>query len=1181
MGLFKKKIRNPYEKKKEGRHRTFKNIAIASLMVMFVAIGIVAVIATSQRSARLNTRVSFTAEDVAANVYLKVTHVKSRDGSTDVEIPRGNITNLSAIDNEDTDGAGYTGMIKLMPNSTAGPEVGIPKQDLVEAGAVLNLPDGASTWATYVRYDIKVVNNSSKNIGVRFDLNLMVASTPLGRKDNNLVLDYMAYDNNGEQSKDIENGVDILSAENVSDKRGTSTRVAEFTVWVNVDNPALNVSDTDIDINITLTSENENNAYDGVLVKKGEIIQMDTNSDGTSERYKVIGVDGDDVKLLAMDNLNNTTYNWYDEDEWEYEGFPGMTYVKYIGSAVDTALTAWYDSRTIKSAIKSTEITRHAYQLGPSEPIDYDYTFQYNWGNNKRYLTDSATANASISRYVYEIGVEEIYAYFGKTDISSNELNMLFWDTSSSVSDSIWLNSPQYLHDVEIITVYGGNGCYSHKDSTESYSSVRPTFVVDLSQVTYSIERGVSKGEILNIDADGDGNTERYKVLSVNGDDVKLMAMYNLSDAVVYYSSSATTTFYKDGASVGNYQTYEGSNLDNYLDQNLNSWYNRCAIKDAIQSTKVEQCAYRVSDSSLANSIYTWDNDTNNDSWLRYDGTATPVNRHVYSLGIEDIAEYLDITAITYGDVLDFLWDSWSTNKSNTWLSSAITISNKYVIYVEDDGELVNPARMQLFPEKYQKDVHARPVFVVDITKVDYTIGITGIIAMDSDGDGTNERYRVLNLDGTNAKVVAMEDMNNTRYEYGSNDNAVAFSKDGVTVGNYRSYAGSNIDNLLDQTALTSWYNSRESTFKNAIQSTVITQHCYGSASEDYTYTYQTNWSGTSHLVDVGTASTITRHVFALGIEDIYEYFGSDSITSSELNELFWERSYAMVGKDIWLNSVSPTGDSALKALEIYGDYGKFAVYETNSTHNYLRPAFVIDLSQVSYEVERVKLGEIISIDSDDDGTAENYRVIKVSGNDVKLLAMTDYTQAAYNATTSHTTTFSNNSIGQQYSGSNVDNVLEQNTDSWYNTRESNFKNAIKNTTVIQHKYSFAYSEPADPYTYKTQYDNSTYHYATDLATNNVGNRHVYILGVGEIFEYLGNKSISTNEVKTLFWNTTGSVSGAIWLNSATNSSSYVWTVRGAYGDLYGDMDTEVGYASGRVRPTFTVDISLVNFSRA
>lgn len=222
-----------------------------------------------------------------------------------------------------------------------------------------------------------------------------------------------------------------------------------------------------------------------------------------------------------------------------------------------------------------------------------------------------------------------------------------------------------------------------------------------------------------------------------------------------------------------------------------------------------------------------------------------------------------------------------------------------------------------------------------------------------------------------------------------------------------------------------------------------------------------------------------------------------------------------------------------------------------------------------------VNKGDLIYLDVDGKGD-KLYRVLKCKGDVAMVMAMYDDLTSVYNST-STTTTFGN-TTAQKYEGSTLDTYLNT---TWYNTLSTEAKNAIVPENVVQYCYQY-YGEPNTPntptYTYQYQYNwsDSDYENANNVGNTVVGNRNVFALDLKDIFDYIGKVCITSDELMTMFWNSTTQVSKFPWLRSSgTDFSDYAWIVRGSRGYLSRD---DVN-SSTVVRPAFNINLSQIEFS--
>ena len=216
--------------------------------------------------------------------------------------------------------------------------------------------------------------------------------------------------------------------------------------------------------------------------------------------------------------------------------------------------------------------------------------------------------------------------------------------------------------------------------------------------------------------------------------------------------------------------------------------------------------------------------------------------------------------------------------------------------------------------------------------------------------------------------------------------------------------------------------------------------------------------------------------------------------------------------------------------------------------------------------------GDLINLDLDGQG-AKQYRVLSMNGDVAKVVAMYDTLTSKYNST-STTTTFGS-TTAQKYADSTLDTYLNT---TWYNTLTSATKAAIVPENVIQYCYKY-YDAPNTPtYTYQYQYNwsDSDYENADNVGNVTVGDRNVFALDLKDIFDYFGKVCITSDELMTLFWNSTAKVSKYLWLrSSAAGYPNSAWFVGGDRGILLYNV---VGN-SRVVRPALNLNLNQVEFT--
>ena len=208
--------------------------------------------------------------------------------------------------------------------------------------------------------------------------------------------------------------------------------------------------------------------------------------------------------------------------------------------------------------------------------------------------------------------------------------------------------------------------------------------------------------------------------------------------------------------------------------------------------------------------------------------------------------------------------------------------------------------------------------------------------------DGTDKQFRVLNVNGNNAEVLMMSNSTDSQQFDASS----------------QVYAGSALDTYLNST----WYDTLTSTAKSAIVDKTFTQDSWywgASGDPDYSGYYGTTKPGTTaYTISLGNAAfgnSITRHVYALSVQDVLDYVLDTSITDGQLQnyniwKMFWNDEVQHTGDNNYLWLRSAYASSSSDAFYVYGSRGHVSRNDVGNSRA-VRPAFQIDLSQIDYTI--------------------------------------------------------------------------------------------------------------------------------------------------------------------------------------------------------------------------------------
>lgn len=227
-------------------------------------------------------------------------------------------------------------------------------------------------------------------------------------------------------------------------------------------------------------------ASDPPIVPKGTLINI--NLDGTERQYRILSVNGNVCKVLGMFNDLIGVYN----STSTTTDFNGTIAQKYEGSTLDTYLnTTWYNtlSTEAKNAIVPENVIQYCYKYydtpnTPNTPT-YTYQYQYNWSDSD-YENAKNMGNVTVGdRNVFALDLKDIFDYFGKVCITSNELMTMFFNQTTAVSKDLWLRSSDAASSGDAWYVHGAYGLLLNRP-VAGRGIVRPAFNIDLSKIEWS-----------------------------------------------------------------------------------------------------------------------------------------------------------------------------------------------------------------------------------------------------------------------------------------------------------------------------------------------------------------------------------------------------------------------------------------------------------------------------------------------------------------------------------------------------------------------------------------------------------------------------------------------------------------------------------------------------------------------
>lgn len=277
------------------------------------------------------------------------------------------------------------------------------------------------------------------------------------------------------------------------------------------------------------------------------------------------------------------------------------------------------------------------------------------------------------------------------------------------------------------IQLYSENGTYAQKwivvnknGKYQIISAVNPNFVLDLSNATldggdfgvvqlyydngtfaqrWVFEKIYTPGTIVNIDNNDYimlQHKERNKYLLLKRKVVGMRAFNESYDTNTYLRSDGKYT-----------NTYGNSEIDKYLE---NDWYERLPneVKNANQISDIKQTAYNSPSNMFDSTLDDW-----SVSDVGYNAqTYTVLQRHVYLPSMEELGQFINLN---------------NKDTIKTYLKT-VNDTEIYSIWTRDvDSKKANALHLNAFygcldnsPTQYT--YHIAPAFVIDLSKIDYTV---------------------------------------------------------------------------------------------------------------------------------------------------------------------------------------------------------------------------------------------------------------------------------------------------------------------------------------------------------------------------------------------------------------------------------------------------------------------------
>ena len=260
------------------------------------------------------------------------------------------------------------------------------------------------------------------------------------------------------------------------------------------------------------------------------------------------------------------------------------------------------------------------------------------------------------------------------------------------------------------IQLYSGNGTYAQKwivvnknGKYQIISAVNPNFVVDLSNASLD---GGDYG-IIQLYYDNTTAAQRWNfkkiydigtVLNIEGTEYTVIEQKENNKYLVMTNESiGNLRILQSGSRPDsqNVNTYEGSSIDEDLE---NDWYNSLpsSLKVAIQPINIKQASYATKDDSDSKQETGPNGQTYNE-----------INRHVFLPSVDEIGKVVDLK--NPDKVKSFL------NGMSIWTRDSFQGIAFYMEYLDAYSGSLDYNSVGYF-------YGVRPAFVIDLSKVDYTV---------------------------------------------------------------------------------------------------------------------------------------------------------------------------------------------------------------------------------------------------------------------------------------------------------------------------------------------------------------------------------------------------------------------------------------------------------------------------
>lgn len=292
-----------------------------------------------------------------------------------------------------------------------------------------------------------------------------------------------------------------------------------------------------------------------------------------------------------------------------------------------------------------------------------------------KYLNISVKGSGADDAFTVDNGGSEVLNYDvsgdnGAVGVNGNVLSVPAGTNTATQNMNFKLNTKKGA--AEVAGVYNGRVIYNASVGDKNGGTTSGTV------------ESYSAGDTLDIEG------EKYVVLEKRENNQVLVITTERFNQLYFQYSNRS-----DGQ---NKNTYEGSEIDNYLE---NEWYNGLSstMKAAIQTTNIKLASYAT------------DNDPNSKQETGYNGQVyNTISRHVFLPSVSELGKVVDFNDPDKVKAFEG-WNMWTRDSFQGDASTVEAISG--------EGKSLCNVPTEYYYSYY---CYTRPAFVIDLSKVDYTV---------------------------------------------------------------------------------------------------------------------------------------------------------------------------------------------------------------------------------------------------------------------------------------------------------------------------------------------------------------------------------------------------------------------------------------------------------------------------